>query len=237
MDRAGIKDILSGLIFVGFGAAFGYAATGYPLGTAFRMGPGYFPLAPRRRASSSSASPSWSRASPPRRRTRPIGVVPVAGRPLPPRRARLLRRHGPRPRAGRSRSSATAFLSALASRAERAARGARDRRGADRRLRRRSFTTASGWPCRCSAPGSRLRWTSRQSRARLRDGALAGQPALLLRRRAARHPRRRASRHRADRDDRDAAADHLLLRRRSPRSSCSPASTTARSTAARRRRS
>ena len=44
MQRAGIKDILSGLIFVGFGAAFGYAATGYQLGTAFRMGPGYFPL-------------------------------------------------------------------------------------------------------------------------------------------------------------------------------------------------
>ena len=44
MQRAGIKDILSGLIFVGLGAAFGYAATGYPLGTAFRMGPGYFPL-------------------------------------------------------------------------------------------------------------------------------------------------------------------------------------------------
>ena len=44
MDRAGIRDIVSGLIFVGFGAAFGYAATGYPLGTALRMGPGYFPL-------------------------------------------------------------------------------------------------------------------------------------------------------------------------------------------------
>lgn len=44
MQRAGIKDILSGLIFVGFGAAFGYAASGYQLGTAFRMGPGYFPL-------------------------------------------------------------------------------------------------------------------------------------------------------------------------------------------------
>ena len=44
MERAGIKDILSGLIFVGFGAAFGYAATGYPIGTALRMGPGYFPL-------------------------------------------------------------------------------------------------------------------------------------------------------------------------------------------------
>jgi hypothetical protein len=44
MQRAGIKDILSGLIFLGFGAAFGYAASGYQLGTAFRMGPGYFPI-------------------------------------------------------------------------------------------------------------------------------------------------------------------------------------------------
>jgi hypothetical protein len=44
MQRAGIRDILSGLIFVGLGAAFGYAAAGYDLGTAFRMGPGYFPL-------------------------------------------------------------------------------------------------------------------------------------------------------------------------------------------------
>jgi hypothetical protein len=44
MQRAGIKDILSGLIFVGLGGAFGYAASGYPIGTAFRMGPGYFPL-------------------------------------------------------------------------------------------------------------------------------------------------------------------------------------------------
>jgi hypothetical protein len=44
MQRAGIKDILSGLIFLGFGAAFGFAASGYPIGTAFRMGPGYFPL-------------------------------------------------------------------------------------------------------------------------------------------------------------------------------------------------
>jgi hypothetical protein len=44
MARAGLKDILTGLIFIGFGAAFGYAASGYELGTAFRMGPGYFPL-------------------------------------------------------------------------------------------------------------------------------------------------------------------------------------------------
>jgi hypothetical protein len=44
MQHAGIKDILSGLIFLGIAAAFGYAAAGYPLGTALRMGPGYFPL-------------------------------------------------------------------------------------------------------------------------------------------------------------------------------------------------
>lgn len=44
MGRAGIKDILTGLIFLGFAAAFGTAASGYQLGTAFRMGPGYFPL-------------------------------------------------------------------------------------------------------------------------------------------------------------------------------------------------
>jgi hypothetical protein len=44
VQRAGLEDILAGLIFIGFGAAFGYAASGYELGTAFRMGPGYFPL-------------------------------------------------------------------------------------------------------------------------------------------------------------------------------------------------
>jgi hypothetical protein len=44
VQHAGLKDILAGLIFIGFGATFGYAASGYPLGTAFRMGPGYFPL-------------------------------------------------------------------------------------------------------------------------------------------------------------------------------------------------
>lgn len=39
-----VKDILSGLIFIGFGLAFGFAASGYQIGTALRMGPGYFPL-------------------------------------------------------------------------------------------------------------------------------------------------------------------------------------------------
>ncbi len=39
-----IKDILSGLIFIALAAAFGIAAAGYELGTALRMGPGYFPL-------------------------------------------------------------------------------------------------------------------------------------------------------------------------------------------------
>ncbi len=45
MDREkSIKDILSGLIFVVLGGAFGLAATGYEFGTALRMGPGYFPI-------------------------------------------------------------------------------------------------------------------------------------------------------------------------------------------------
>ena len=39
-----LKDLLAGLIFMGFGLAFGYATLGYEIGTAFRMGPGYFPI-------------------------------------------------------------------------------------------------------------------------------------------------------------------------------------------------
>lgn len=39
-----LKDILSGLIFLGIGLAFGIAASGYEIGTGLRMGPGYFPL-------------------------------------------------------------------------------------------------------------------------------------------------------------------------------------------------
>lgn len=39
-----LKDLLSGLIFIGLGLAFGYATLGYEIGTALRMGPGYFPL-------------------------------------------------------------------------------------------------------------------------------------------------------------------------------------------------
>jgi len=45
MDRPkSRKDILSGLIFIGFGLAFGVAAAGYEIGSALRMGPGFFPL-------------------------------------------------------------------------------------------------------------------------------------------------------------------------------------------------
>jgi hypothetical protein len=40
----GQKDILAGLIFAGFGIAFAVAAWRYDIGTALRMGPGYFPL-------------------------------------------------------------------------------------------------------------------------------------------------------------------------------------------------
>ncbi len=38
------RDTLAGLIFVAFGTAFAGIAAGYPLGTAMRMGPGYFPI-------------------------------------------------------------------------------------------------------------------------------------------------------------------------------------------------
>jgi hypothetical protein len=43
MDRA-IKDVLAGLVFIGFGLAFAVGAASYDVGTALRMGPGYFPL-------------------------------------------------------------------------------------------------------------------------------------------------------------------------------------------------
>lgn len=42
--RTSLKDLLAGLIFIGFGLAFGYASLNYNIGTAVRMGPGYFPL-------------------------------------------------------------------------------------------------------------------------------------------------------------------------------------------------
>ena len=43
MQRS-LKDQLSGLIFIAFGLAFGIAAWGYDLGSALRMGPGFFPV-------------------------------------------------------------------------------------------------------------------------------------------------------------------------------------------------
>lgn len=45
MDRRiSLADAGAGVIFVAAGLAFGTASLGYQLGTAFRMGPGYFPL-------------------------------------------------------------------------------------------------------------------------------------------------------------------------------------------------
>ncbi|MFM7341796.1 MAG: tripartite tricarboxylate transporter TctB family protein [Betaproteobacteria bacterium] len=38
------KDFASGLMFMVVGAAFAWGATSYSIGTAARMGPGYFPL-------------------------------------------------------------------------------------------------------------------------------------------------------------------------------------------------
>jgi hypothetical protein len=43
MERSA-KDILAGLTFVGFGLAFAIGALTYPVGSAARMGPGFFPL-------------------------------------------------------------------------------------------------------------------------------------------------------------------------------------------------
>jgi hypothetical protein len=42
--RRAIKDLLAGLVFIGFGLGFSIGATQYEIGTALRMGPGYFPL-------------------------------------------------------------------------------------------------------------------------------------------------------------------------------------------------
>ena len=42
--RRALKDVLAGLAFVAFGLAFALGAAGYEIGTALRMGPGYFPL-------------------------------------------------------------------------------------------------------------------------------------------------------------------------------------------------
>lgn len=38
------KDLLAGATFVGFGLAFAITSTTYEIGSALRMGPGYFPL-------------------------------------------------------------------------------------------------------------------------------------------------------------------------------------------------
>jgi putative tricarboxylic transport membrane protein len=38
------KQFLSGLMFIGIGAVAIYIAQDYPMGTALRMGPGYFPI-------------------------------------------------------------------------------------------------------------------------------------------------------------------------------------------------
>jgi hypothetical protein len=37
-------DLVAGVIFIGFGLAFGIAASRYDVGSLLRMGPGYFPL-------------------------------------------------------------------------------------------------------------------------------------------------------------------------------------------------
>ena len=64
-----MKDLLAGLIFVSIGLAFAYAALSYDLGTAFRMGPGYFPILQAfwSCSASSSSSSLWRPARTKRR--------------------------------------------------------------------------------------------------------------------------------------------------------------------------
>lgn len=38
------KDLCAGLLFVAIGAVVVFVASGYPIGSAMRMGPGYFPV-------------------------------------------------------------------------------------------------------------------------------------------------------------------------------------------------
>ena len=44
MSMKSQKDFFSGLLFMAVGVAFAWGATNYSVGTAARMGPGYFPL-------------------------------------------------------------------------------------------------------------------------------------------------------------------------------------------------
>jgi hypothetical protein len=44
MDRLNLRDALAGLIFILIGASFALSTRSIEIGTAFRMGPGYFPL-------------------------------------------------------------------------------------------------------------------------------------------------------------------------------------------------
>ena len=42
--RKSVRDVLAGLIFIAFGLTFAGISITYELGTAFQMGPGYFPF-------------------------------------------------------------------------------------------------------------------------------------------------------------------------------------------------
>ena len=201
------------------------------------MGPGYFPLVarrvpgPARRASSSSKGFLAGEDERDRRRSRGEALVLIVGA--------IICSGSPCAAWAWSPSLfVTALVSRFASRATSVA-AACDRRRAHGRLRRSIFVVALSCGCRSSAPGSGSRDAMDLSATspRLRDGADPGEPALLLRRRAPRHAGRGPARHRADRDDRDAAADHVQLRAGVGADHAGRASTTARSTAAPRRRS
>lgn len=44
MQALGLKDFWAGLLFIGTGTLFAVGATSFPIGSAARMGPGYFPM-------------------------------------------------------------------------------------------------------------------------------------------------------------------------------------------------
>jgi len=44
VDLLSNRDVLAGLMFIGVGAAAMFVSRDYPMGSALRMGPGYFPM-------------------------------------------------------------------------------------------------------------------------------------------------------------------------------------------------
>ena len=204
--RPNLKDCAAGTLFVAIGLLFAVNAwLGLSIGSAFAMGPGYFPIL--------------------------LGLILIGfgACDLPCRAAQAggVLRHGVvarrRPRDRRRSCSLRSRCAVSAWR----------RRSAARRCSRRSRPRATRSPSRsllslCLTAFCVLLfvyalqlpyavigpWLTMELIDNLALGlahrAVAAEPVLLLRRRADRHLHRRAAGHRPDRDDRDAAAAHLL---------------------------